>query len=146
MVMKFLADARAKLALEVSKFKNETFLQAVCAACAKIAVADGTIDPVEKQKMMGFMQHSDELKVFDFDKITAAFGDVAKKFEFDIGIGNAEALKIIGRVKDKPEQARMVVRVAIAIGSSDGNFDEHEQRAVREICTELGLDPADFDL
>jgi tellurite resistance protein TerB len=144
--MKFLADARAKMALEVAKFKNEKFMDAVCAACAMIAVADGTIDPVEKQKMMGFMQHSDELSVFDFDKVTSSFSAIAKKFEFDMGIGKAEALKVISRVKDKPEQARMVVRVAIAIGGSDGNFDEHEKAAVRAICTELGLDPAEFDV
>lgn len=33
-----------------------------------------------------------------------------------------------------------------AIGTADGNFDEDEKRAVREICVELAQNPQDFSL
>jgi tellurite resistance protein TerB len=39
-----------------------------------------------------------------------------------------------------------MVRVACAIGATDGNFDQKERTMVREICVELGLNPADFDV
>jgi tellurite resistance protein TerB len=39
-----------------------------------------------------------------------------------------------------------MVRVCCAVGASDGNFDESEKAAVRNICAELGLNPKDFDL
>jgi tellurite resistance protein TerB len=57
-----------------------------------------------------------------------------------------EALAAIGKLRSKPAEARLLVRVCCAIGASDGNFDETEKQAVKKICKELGLDPAEFDL
>lgn len=140
------ASSRAKLAAEVAKFKNKDFMDAAVAAIAMIAAADGMIAPAEKAKMMGIVQRSEELKAFETEKVIEAFKKYADNFEFDAGFGKAEALKAIGKLRGKDEQARHVVRVACLIGGADGNFDENEKTAVREICRDLGLNPADFDL
>ncbi len=139
-------EARARLTAEVSKFKNRTFMEATVASCALVAAADGTISSEEKQKMAGFIRNSDELKHFAMTDIIAFFEKVVGNFDFDAEIGRAEALKVIGRLRGNEEQARVMVRVACAIGASDGNFDANEKAVVRTICTELGLNPADFDL
>jgi tellurite resistance protein TerB len=139
-------ETRAKLTAEVSKFRNKDFMEAVVAACAMVAAADGHIAPEEKRKMIGFLQRADEMKHFDTTQVVAFFEKIAGNYEFDGEIGKAEALKVIGRVRSKHEQARMVVRVACVIGASDGNFDEDEKAAVRTICADLGLSPSDFDL
>lgn len=139
-------EARARLTAEVSKVKNRTFMEAVVAACAMVAAADGTISSEEKQKMAGFMRNSDELKHFPMPDVIAFFEKVVGNFDFDAEIGKAEALKVIGRLRGKEEQARIMVRVACAIGASDGEFDQDERGVVRNICKELGLNPADFDL
>jgi len=139
-------EARTRLTAEVSKFKNRTFMEATVAACALVAAADGTISSEEKQKMAGFIRNSDELKVFEMPAIIAFFEKVTGNFDFDADIGKAEALKVIGRLRGIEEQARVMVRVACAIGASDGNFDDGEKAVVRDICKELGLNPADFDL
>ena len=148
-MLKWLTDnataAREKLATEVSKYKNGDFRDAVVAGCALVAAADGDISSEEKQKMIGYMQSSNELKVFKMTDIMKSFNDVIEKFEFDKGIGQGEALKQIGKLKAKPE-AQLVVRVCCAIGAADGDFDDQERAAVRMICTELGLDAANFDL
>jgi tellurite resistance protein TerB len=139
-------EARARLTAEVSKFKNRAFMEATVASCALVAAADGTISAQEKQKMAGFMRNSDELKHFDMPDVIAFFEKVVGNFDFDAGIGKAEALKVIGRLRGNEEQARVMVRVACAIGASDGSFDEAEKAVVRTICKELGLNPTDFDL
>ena len=139
-------EARTRLTAEVSKFKNRTFMEATVAACALVAAADGTISSEEKQKMAGFIRNSDELKHFAMPDVIAFFEKVVGNFDFDADIGKAEALKIIGRLRGNEEQARVMVRVACAIGASDGNFDEGEKGVVRTVCKELGLDPAGFDL
>lgn len=139
-------EARTRLTAEVSKFKNRTFMEATVAACAMVAAADGTISSEEKQKMAGFIQTSDELKVFEMPAVIAFFEKVTGNFDFDADIGKAEALKVIGRLRGNAEQARVMVRVACAIGASDGDFDDDEKAVVRDICKELGLNPADFDL
>lgn len=139
-------EARARLTAEVSRFKNRTFMEATVAACAMVAAADGTISAQEKQKMAGFIRNSDELKVFEMTEVIAFFDKVVGNFDFDAEIGRAEALKVIGRLRGNEEQARVMVRVACAIGASDGEFDEDEKTVVRGVCKELGLSPADFDL
>ena len=138
--------ARDKLSAEVSKFKNREFMEAVVSGCALVAAADGNISSDEKQKMVGFIQNSNELKGFDVKDVIKSFNEVCAKFEFDQQIGRAEALKSIGQLRKKEDAARLLVRVCCAIGSADGNFDESERAACRIICNELGLNPGDFDL
>ena len=96
--------------------------------------------------MMGFLQNSAELKHFETAEVIAFFDKVTASFDFDLAIGKAEALKTIGKLRGKEDQARLMIRVACAIGASDGNFDASEKAVIREICRDLGLDPADFDL
>lgn len=140
------STARQGLMNEVSKFKNREFMEAVVAGCAIVAAADGDVSSQEKQKMIGFMQSSDELKAFRIEDVIKFFNQVSAKFDFDRDIGRAEALKVIGRLKKNEAAARIMVRVCCIIGASDGSFDEAEKKAVRGICTELGLNPADFEL
>ncbi|WP_017445413.1 tellurite resistance TerB family protein [Gayadomonas joobiniege] len=138
------SQGRESLMKEVSKFKNAEFMEATVSACALIAYADGEVSAAEKQKMMGFIQNSEELQHFDTQKVIDVFNKVISKLEFDMEIGKAEALRTIGKVSNKPEQARLVIRVAIAIANSDGEFDNSEKAMVREICVDLGLNPAEF--
>ena len=141
-----VAKARETLTAEVAKFKNRTFMESVANACALISAADGEIRSEEKMKMVGFINASPELKVFELNDVIKVFSDACGKFEFDFQIGQAEALKAIGKVKGKHSEARLLVRVACAIGASDGHFDDREKAACRLICLELGLHPADFEL
>jgi tellurite resistance protein TerB len=138
--------ARATLSTEVGKFKNRSFMEATAAACAMIAAADGEVSPAEKMKMSGFINNSPELKVFKLSDVIVAFNDSVGKFEFDFQIGQAEALKVISKIKGNDGASRLLVRVACAIGASDGNFDDKEKAACRQICLELSLNPADFEL
>ncbi|QEW06410.1 tellurite resistance TerB family protein [Nitrincola iocasae] len=141
-----IAKARANLTAEVSKFKNKDFMEAVVSGCALVAAADGSVDASEKQKMAGFLERSDELKHFDIRQVIEVFNKSVGDFEFDQAIGKANALKAIGKVRGKDDQARVLVRVVCAIGAADGDFDEDEKAVVREIAQELGLNPAEFDL
>lgn len=131
---------------EVTKIRNQTFLEGVVAGCTLVAYADGVVKPEEKQKMLGFMRHNDIMSVFKTEDTIKLFEKFSSRFEFDREIGEMDALAAIAKVKGKPDQARLLVRVCCAIGSSDGDFDDQEKAAVRKICNELGLNPADFDL
>jgi tellurite resistance protein TerB len=55
-------------------------------------------------------------------------------------------MQIIGKIKKNDAQARMVLRLAIAIGGADGNFDDQEKAKASQIAKELGLSPSEFDL
>ncbi|GLB61057.1 TerD family protein [Cytobacillus sp. NCCP-133] len=127
-----------------TRFKSQDVLDAVVASCALVGMADGRLDPSERQKMIEFVNSSEELKVFDTQKVIQQFNMFVQRIETDPIIGRAEAFKAVGRVRNKPEIARLVARYCIAIGYADGHFDQNEKQAVTEICMELGLNPHEF--
>ena len=141
-----LGEIKSGVATEIAKFRHREMMEAVVAGCTMIAYADGEVTPDEKQMMAGYMRHSDALKVFEMDLVIAAYNKYAAKFDLDPTIGQTEALRVIGKLRGKDEEARLIVRVCCVIGAADGNFDASEREATRTICRELGLQPTDFDL
>ncbi|WP_040209620.1 TerD family protein [Neobacillus jeddahensis] len=127
-----------------NRYKSQDVLDAVVAACALVAMADGYLDTSERQKMLEFVHQSDELRVFDTNKVIQRFNLFISKMENDRMMGRAEAFRALGKIRTKPEIARLVARYCIAIGYADGNFDPNEQQIVSDICRELGLNPAEF--
>lgn len=131
---------------QVKKFKNKDFMNAVVAGCALVAAADGKIEEAEKNKMAGYMNLSNELKVFDMREVISQFNYYVSNFDFSPEIGKQEALKAIAKFSGKPEAGRLIVGVCSAIGSADGDFDDYEKAVVRNICGVLGLNPGEFSL
>ena len=95
---------------------------------------------------MGFLRSSEELKVFDTNEVIEFFNKLVSSFDFDVEIGKGETMKYILALKDQPEAAQLASRVGIAVAKSDGNFDQDEKLASREIAIALGFDPAEFGL
>jgi stress response protein SCP2/tellurite resistance protein len=126
------------------KYKSQDVLEAVVAACALVSMADGYLDATERQKMIEFVNSSEELRVFDSNKVIQRFNYFVSKIEADRMIGRAEAFRALGKIRSKPEIARLVARYCIAIGYADGNFDHNEMQMVSDICRELGLNPGEF--
>ncbi|MEK3827184.1 TerB family tellurite resistance protein [Paenibacillus sp. FSL K6-1558] len=142
----WLNSTKQGLEDQVKRFKNKDFMDAVVAGCALVAFADGSVDASEKNKMAGYINLSQELKVFDMTTVIERFNHYVNNFEFSPEIGKQEALKAIAKFKSKPEVGRVIVGVCSAIGAADGNFDDQERRVVAEICAVLGLNPGEFSL
>jgi tellurium resistance protein TerD len=107
-------------------------------------MADGYLDASERQKMLEFVNHSEELRVFDSQKVIQKFNLFVSRIEHDPMTGRAEAFRALGKMRTKPEMARLIARYCVAIGYADGNFDPGEKQMVGDICRELGLNPAEF--
>jgi tellurium resistance protein TerD len=127
-----------------NRYKSQDVLEAVVAACALVSMADGYLDATERQKMIEFVNSSEELRVFDSNKVIQRFNYFVSRIEADRMIGRAEAFRALGKIRTKPEIARLVARYCIAIGYADGNFDHNEMQMVSDICRELGLNPGEF--
>lgn len=132
------------LKTKVDQFKNAEFAAAAMATCAMVAAADGTIDAAERKKVAGFIMSSDLLKSFDVADLQTKFNYYCDKLQADYDFGKIEAIQVVGKLKNKPEQARAVLQVGIVIGGSDGNFDEKEKAAVRELCFAVAIDPKEL--
>jgi tellurite resistance protein TerB len=145
----FLSQLKTKaneLKTEALKFKNKEFLNAAMAGSALIAMADGSISSEEKQKMIKFIESNDALSIFTTSDVIKAFQDFVGQLEFDKEIGEAKAYQTIGKMKSNTEASRLLVRMIIAIASSDGDFDHHEKNIAAKIAKELGINPSEFEL
>jgi tellurite resistance protein TerB len=145
----FLSQLKSKaneLKTEALKFKNKDFLNAAMAGSALIAMADGSISSEEKQKMIKFIESNDALSIFTTSDVIKAFQDFVSQLEFDKDIGEAKAYQAIGKMKSNSEASRLLVRMIIAIASSDGLFDNDEKKIAIKIAKELAIDPSEFEL
>ena len=145
----FLSQLKSKaneLKTEALKFKNKDFLNAAMAGSALVAMADGSISSEEKQKMIKFIESNDALSIFTTSDVIKAFQDFVGQLEFDKDIGEAKAYQAIGKMKSNTEASRLLVRMIIAIASSDGIFDNDEKKVAIKIAKELALDPSEFEL
>ena len=145
----FLSQLKSKaneLKTEALKYKNKDFLNAAMAGSALIAMADGSISSEEKQKMIKFIESNDALSIFTTSDVIKAFQDFVGQLEFDKDIGEAKAYQAIGKMKSNTEASRLLVRMIIAIASSDSLFDNDEKKIAIKIAKELGINPSEFEL
>ena len=134
------------LKAKASQFKNKEFANGSMAMCALIAAADGNIDPAERQRTANLIAANDVLKVFPIAELQQKFEWYCSKLSGDFQFGKVEAIATIGKLKDKPDQARAVIQIGIIIGGADGNFDQYERAAVKDACFAVGINPTEFDL
>ena len=140
---KSFVDVTQSMNSELKKFRSKDLLQAIVAGSTMIAYADGEVSASEKQKLMGYVRNSEQLSVFDTDKVIESFNQYLTRFEFDATIASGQALQKIAVFKGKPE-AHLIVRVCLAIANADGKFDSTEQQALDQICRSLDLDIKTF--
>ena len=145
----FLSNLKTKageLKTEALKYKNKDFLNAAMAGSALIAMADGSVSAEEKQKMIKFIENNDALSIFATSDVIKAFQEFVGQIEFDKDIGEAKVFQALGKMKSNVEASRLLVRMIIAVASSDGNFDANEKVVASKIAKELGINPAEFEL
>lgn len=142
-IKSFTSKASSDITDQFNRIKNKEIMEGVVAACTYVAYADGSVSSQEKNKMIGFLQNSECLKMYKPDAVIDTFGKFSRKFEFDKDMGIAEVFKALGGIT-KTDEKKLIVRACIMIANSDGNFDQSEKEAVRKICKELALDPTEF--
>ncbi len=80
-----------------------------------LPVSSDGVSSEEKQKMMGFLRSSEELKVFDTNEVIEFFNKLVSSFDFDVEIGKGETMKYILALKDQPEAAQLALRVVLPL-------------------------------
>lgn len=128
----------------VNKYMGKDLTEALVAGSALVAIADGVIDPSERQKLIDYFRTSQEMRGININEVDSRFSYYVQRIQSDQMVGKAEALRAIGKLASKPEAARLVVRLCCAIGFADGEFAPVEKQVVEEICREVHLDSREF--
>jgi tellurite resistance protein TerB len=136
----FRAQVLAELANELEVEVSEDLVEAIAAATSLVAFADGVSSPEEREELLAVFEEEDRLTEIDLDDLFDAFDDYAERFAEDTKAAETEALTAVGVFDDSPDHGRLIVRAALAVGSSDGVLNPAEEKAVGQLCDALGLE------
>jgi len=128
----------------VSKYMGKDLTEALVAGSALVAMADGIIEPSEKEKLIDYFRTSQEMRGININEVETRFNYFVQRIQSDLMMGKAEALRAVGKLASKPDAARLVVRLCCAIGFADGEFSPVEKKIVEAISREVNLDPREF--
>lgn len=131
---KFMKDRQA----DIAKLMGAKTIDGVGAALALEGMANGQIKSEEEQAIMTEISSSDALSQWSVDIIAAFEKHVAK-----LKIGTLTAkMEVNNAIKGIPSgslAAQVTVATCIAIGGSDGEFDEEEKKVVKNIAKMLNV-------
>lgn len=131
---------------QMKRWWNKDFALGTMAMCALVAYADGKCTSDEKSKTAKAINASELLKGYDVSELKGAFDDACAKLDSDFDFGKADCIMAIAKAKSDPDKAGAIIRIGIAIGNADGDFDAKERAIVAEVCRELRLNPDDFNV
>jgi len=125
---------------------DEIQMDALIAACALVAQADGWVTPDERQRMVERMRKSPAVAVFGVEEVLLGFETLNERFDRDVNDGTAAAETAVRRLAERAGPARLLVETACAVAEADGGFDAEERDVVLRLCELLGLAPAEFEI
>lgn len=136
----FRAQVLAELAEELEDEVGEDLIEALAAATAMVAFADGVSSPEEREELLSVFEEEDRLTEVDLDDLFDAFDDYAERFEEDPAAAENEVLTAVAVFDDSPDLGRLIVRAALAVASTDGTLSPAEEKAVARLCDVLALE------
>jgi tellurite resistance protein len=126
---------------------NKDYLEAVCAAAALVANADGEIEDSEKFKITKLITNHPTLgKLYQQPMIEQTASEMfgrARDFA-----GRQQLARELDDIKGRPDGAQMaedIYLVALDIANADGELEPQEDAVLKKIAARLGVDPGKFE-
>lgn len=135
---------RKTLGDQLERRRHRPFLEAAMASCALIAIADGVVTLSERSRVDQILERLDELRFFDVHEAVNLFNDFVAGIEQDHDKGRQDALAAVAKMKGERAEARLLIRICIAVSWADDEFPESERHEVEAVCRLLGFEPAEF--
>jgi tellurite resistance protein len=126
--------------------QNKDYLEAVCAAAALVANADGEIEDAEKAKVAKVIGNHPVLSKFykqnDIEQVSEQMFKRAKDAS-----GRQQLARELDDIKwrDSGQMAEDVYLVALDVANADGELEPEEEVVLKKIAGRLGVDASKFD-
>ncbi|MBT3401948.1 MAG: tellurite resistance TerB family protein [Rhodospirillaceae bacterium] len=126
---------------ELQRHRQRPFLEAVAAACALVATADGDVSFSERARLDAVVESLSELSLFDPHEVVDAFDEHVAVLSEDADGGHNKMLKRITSGTGKEGAADLLLRISVAMSLADGRDSADEHKVIDQICAALGLAP-----
>lgn len=126
--------------------QNKDYLEAVCAASALVAYADGELEDSERQKVTRTIANHPTLgKMYQPNVVETTVDTMFKRAKDASGRQHLarELDDIKGR--DGGQMAEDVYLVALDVANADGQVEPEEDVVLKKIAARLGVDTSKFD-
>lgn len=124
--------------LELLRYKQRPFLEAVAAACALVATADGEVSFSERSRLDAVIESLSQLRLFDPHEVVDAFdSNVARLAEDEDGFEDLMKTIVAGtKAEGAPD---LLLRISAVMSLADGRDSADERAVIEKICAALRL-------
>lgn len=123
---------------------NKDFLEGVCASCALVASADGSIDDDEIESAIANVTGNATLNgSFTSQEITQTMENMLNRTK--TRTGRAGLFTEIDEAANKTGAGETIYLAALDVAEADGNIDADEQEMLNKIARRVGVDPNKLD-
>jgi len=124
--------------LELQRHKQRPFLEAVAAACALVATADGEVSFSERARLDAVIDSLSQLRLFDPHEVVDVFDrNVARLAEDDGGFEDLLKTIVAGTKDDGAPD--LLLRISAAMSLADGRDSADERAVIDRMCAALHL-------
>lgn len=127
--------------------QNRDYLEAVCAAAALVAFADGELEDTERTKVVSVIANHPTLGKMYQQSAIEQVADAMFKRSKDSS-GRQQLARELDDIKGRPEGPRMaedVYLIAVDVARADGELEPQEADVLKKIAARLGVDPSRFE-
>lgn len=127
--------------------QNKDYLEAVAAAAALVAYADGDLEQSEKEKTTRIITNHPTLsKFYKQNDIEATVETMFRRAKD--GSGRQQLARELDDIKGRPDGRQMaedVFLIAKDVSMADGECEPEEEVVLKKIAARLGVDPSQFE-
>ena len=127
--------------------ENKDFLEAVLAASALVAAADGDIEETERRKVISVVSNHATLSKLYASNVIESTADTMFKRAKDAS-GRNQLARELDDVKNRPggqQMAEDAYLIALNIAGADGELEPQEAEVLKKIAARLNVDTSKFD-
>jgi tellurite resistance protein TerB len=127
--------------------QNRDYLEAVCAASALVAAADGEIEDSERIKVVKVISNHPVLSKFYAPAIIEQTAETMFKRAKDVS-GKQMLARELDDIKTKENGKQMaedVYLIATDVAMADGELEPQEADVLKKIANRLGIDTSSFE-
>lgn len=137
--MGWLTDIQDRYQRELERRKNKPFMQAVMAAAAMVAIADGKVSFPQRARLDQIIEAIEILNVFDPHEAVDIFKDYVDDILADRSAGHDRAMHDMLAAADDKKTAELIVRVCLAVMHADREPALADEVEIVSICSMLGV-------
>lgn len=124
---------------DVAVAGHEQLMEAMVAACAIVAAADGQIDGAERQRIFRLMRSISLFDGFSRESVAAEFERHERQLNYEPFSARDKVLDAIETLEASPSEARLLLSACQAVLEADGISHPAEYQALKEIGKALAV-------